>query len=59
MYETFGRPADEPYPTVVVVIVRIVVTPNEQRAGAWPISIQKDTHEMKTSRAVGMYVCNT
>ena len=54
VYDTLGRPANAPYPTVVVVMVRTVVTPNDTRAAACPISIQKDTHEMSTSNDVGM-----
>ena len=43
----------------MVVSVRSVVKLNETRAGTAPGSIQKDTHEMATIAAVGMYVCTT
>lgn len=59
VYETFGNPAADPKPVVVVVMVSMMVTPSDTLAGAWVISIQKDTHDMRTSRELGRNVCTT
>ena len=40
---------------VIVVAVKTVVIPNETRAGAAWASIQKDIHDIMTSKRLGMY----
>ena len=52
IYETLGREAVEP--VVCVVIVSIVSTPNDIRAGTASMLIQNDTQDNPTINALGM-----